>query len=507
MSELSKKFERRVSQWLRPGGVAESLCGYRRERGGVLVPETVEDVQKIVGAAAKARGVVRLQPISCGKNWGFGSALPTRNGVYLLALSQLRRIRTLDLLRHYAELEPGVTQGTLDDALRVHGDSHYFNVTGAGLGTSVIGNALERGIGYSGQRHLDLLDLEVVLPTGELVRTSRFSTHSQAAAYLGGLGPDPTGLFFQSNFGVVTAATVALQRRPEVMGGVVCHLDKRDQFPELVSIISNLLAEGACYGVPHLFNRERVITTLSPHLEEGRAAELRSQAAAWMAVIPIKGCKTVFEALAQQLRDLLQPLGRIEVLTSESGAGVSRLLAGRPADLALASVAFAVFDRSAPLNAPVEASGAGLIHVTPIVPLCGKSVLDVEKLTGKVLRRHGYGGVPMSVNALSARTAALIVSLGFDRRRPDCTRAAHAAAEDLLRTYLRAGLMPYRLGLQQGELLPSMHAPWRRVLLEMQRIFDASGCMAASRYEPVWSRKGSLDELPDPSKEECLCLE
>jgi 4-cresol dehydrogenase (hydroxylating) flavoprotein subunit len=504
MSELSRVFERRVSPWLKPGGVRESLCGYRRNRRGVLVPEKVKDVQEIVRAASSARGVVRLQPISCGKNWGFGSALPTKDGVYILDLSELREIRALDLRRHYAEIEPGVTQGRLDEALRVHGGSHYFNVTGAGLGASVIGNALERGIGYSGQRHLDLLDLEVVLPTGELVRTSRFSMRSQAAAYLGGLGPDPTGLFCQSNFGVVTAATVALQRRPEEMGGIVCHLDNRARFSELVSIVSDLLAEGACYGVPHFFNRERVITTLSAHLEEGRAAELRSQASPWMALIPIKGCKAVFEASAQQLRNLLAPLGRIEILKAGPDAGVSRLMEGRPTDLALASVAFAVFGRSAPFNAPVESSGAGLIHVTPIVPLCGKAILAVENQTSKVLRRYGYARAPLSLNALSARTAALIVSLGFDRRCPERTRTAQSAAKELLRAYLRAGLVPYRLGLEQGELLPAMDPPWRRILSEMQRIFDLSGCMAASRYESLWG--GPLDDLAERSEEECLCL-
>jgi 4-cresol dehydrogenase (hydroxylating) len=505
MSELSKIFESRVSQWLKRGGVAESLCGHRRDRGGVLVPQNVDDVQEIVRAAARARGVIRLQTISCGKNWGFGSALPTKDGVYILDLSSLRQIRTLDLRRHYAEVEPGVTQGRLDEALRVHGGSHYFNVTGAGLGASVIGNALERGIGYSGQRHLDLLDLEVVLPTGELVRTSRFSTRSQAATYLGGLGPDPTGLFFQSNFGVVTAATISLQRRPEVMGGVVCHLDNRARFPELVAIISNLLAEGACYGVPHFFNRERVITTLSPHLEEVRATELHSQAAPWMALIPIKGCKAVFEASGQHLRHLLASLGRVEVLTNGPDAGVSKLLEGRPTDLALASVAFAVFGRSAPLNAPVESSGAGLIHVTPLVPLCGESILAVENQTSKVLRRYGYERVPLSVNALSARTAAFIVSLGFDRRCPERTRTAQSAAEELLKAYLRAGLIPYRLGLQQGDLLPAMDAPWRRVLSGMQRIFDISGCMAPSRYESLW--KGPPDDLLERSREECVCLQ
>ena len=208
----STVFESEVSCWLSGGGggTVESLCGNRRYRSGVLVPRCVADVQRIVCAASKAEGVVKLQPVSCGKNWGFGSDLATVNGVYTLNLSALRSIRSLDLRSHCVELEPGVTQGQLDDALRREGSSHYFNVTGAGLGASVLGNALERGIGYSGQRHLDLLDLEVVLPSGEVARTSRMEAFAGGGVSLGGLGPDPTGLFCQSNFGVVTAATIAL---------------------------------------------------------------------------------------------------------------------------------------------------------------------------------------------------------------------------------------------------------------------------------------------------------
>ena len=76
---------------------------------------------------------------------------------------------------------------------------------------------------------------------------------------------------------------------------------------------------------------------------------------------------------------------------------------------------------------------------------------------------------------------------------------------ELLRAYLRAGLIPYRLGLQQGDLLPAMDAPWRRVLSEMQRIFDHSGCMASSRYEPLW--EGPPDDLLERGREECLCLQ
>src|SRR5262245_4354999 len=113
MSDLSKIFESDISRWLGPGGVVESLCGHRRFRCGVIKPRTAKDVQRIVWAASRARGAVKLQPFSCGNNWGFGSALAPRHAVYSLDLSQLSTIRSINLLGHYAEIEPGVTQQSL----------------------------------------------------------------------------------------------------------------------------------------------------------------------------------------------------------------------------------------------------------------------------------------------------------------------------------------------------------------------------------------------------------
>ena len=463
------------------------------------------DVQRIVCAASKAEGVVKLQPVSCGKNWGFGSDLATVNGVYTLNLSALRSIRSLDLRSHCVELEPGVTQGQLDDALRREGSSHYFNVTGAGLGASVLGNALERGIGYSGQRHLDLLDLEVVLPSGEVARTSRMEAFAGGGVSLGGLGPDPTGLFCQSNFGVVTAATIALYRRPEVMGGILCRLDDHGRFPDLITVISDLIAEGSCYGVPHIFNRERIVTTLCPHLGEAQAAELRSTAAPWTALIPLRGSRAVFDASARYLEARLKHLGSVEILGDEAKLKLSKLVLGHPSDLTLASVAFSVFGHYEPTNAALEASGAGLIHITPVMALRGDTIRNVERQTMETLGRHGYSAAPLSLNALSARTAALIVSLGFDRRCPQKTRAAHRAAEDLLESYCRAGLIPYRLGLGQGDQLPQMQPPWQRIFFGMQRIFDSSGCMAPSRYEPLWRRETPIG-ITQKFKEAELCI-
>ena len=72
-------------------------------------------------AASRAKGAVKLQPLSCGKNWGFGSDLPATDGVYILNLSALRRIRSLSLESHCADIEPRVLQGQLDAALEQEG--------------------------------------------------------------------------------------------------------------------------------------------------------------------------------------------------------------------------------------------------------------------------------------------------------------------------------------------------------------------------------------------------
>ena len=99
--------------------------------------------------------------------------------------------------------------------------------------------------------------------------------------------------------------------------------------------------------------------------------------------------------------------------------------------------------------------------------------------------------------------AALIVSLGFDRRSPAKTAAARAAADELLEAYIRYGLMPYRLGLDQADHLPQMDGPWPEIIRGIQRTLDPHGSMAASRYDSLWERK-ALINLTIPKAHE-LC--
>lgn len=185
-----------------------------RKIHSVLRPVSRAEVQEVVAIAARHR--VPLYPVSTGRNWGLGSALPVVDGCAVVDLRLMNRILEIDTDLRYAVVEPGVTQRQLADALA--GGPCMLNVTGSGAETSVVGNVLERGVGVLGPRTRDLRALEAVLATGEIVRTGHWSSGDvpEWHQFPPGAGPDVTGLFVQSGFGIVTSAVVGLHPRQPV---------------------------------------------------------------------------------------------------------------------------------------------------------------------------------------------------------------------------------------------------------------------------------------------------
>src|SRR5260370_42151064 len=93
-----------------------------------------------------------LYPISPGCNWGLGSKLPVRDGAALVDLSRMDAIHEVNETHGYAVIEPGVTQRMLHEHLKNGQSSYFLSVTGSGAETSILGNALDRGIAHQGPR-------------------------------------------------------------------------------------------------------------------------------------------------------------------------------------------------------------------------------------------------------------------------------------------------------------------------------------------------------------------
>lgn len=183
-----------------------------------VAPKSTEEVQAVVKVAG--RYGIPLWPISSGRNLAYGGSAPVLRGSVVLDLKRMNRVLEIDEQLGYALVEPGVSFFSLFDALQAAGGKLWISTPAPGWG-SVIGNALEHGVGYTPYGvHADTIcGMEVVLASGEVVRTGmgavQGSREWQVFKY--GYGPLWDGLFTQSNFGIVTKMGVWLMPEPEAV--------------------------------------------------------------------------------------------------------------------------------------------------------------------------------------------------------------------------------------------------------------------------------------------------
>jgi len=130
----------------------------------------------------------------------------------------MNAVRSFDPELGLITVEPGTTTGDIQTYLTEHNASFIAPTIAIGRDCSVIGNLLERGhsVGPYVDRSASLMGIEVVLGDGSMYRSAIQTEAMQASRsfFKWGVGPYIDGLFSQSNFGIVTSATVALAPKP-----------------------------------------------------------------------------------------------------------------------------------------------------------------------------------------------------------------------------------------------------------------------------------------------------
>jgi 4-cresol dehydrogenase (hydroxylating) len=235
----------------------------RHRPGGAVAPTTTEQVQAIVRIAAENR--VPIWPTSRGKNFGYGSSAPDLSGSIVLDLTRMKKIE-VDVENGTVLLEPGVGFYDLYDYLQKNKIPLWLSVPGNSWG-SVIGNALDRGVGYTpyGENTSKLCGLEVVLPDGDIVRTGMGAMQGSPTwqLYRYGFGPSWDQLFVQSNFGVVTKAGMWLMPEPESVLGMDLEFDRIEDLGPLIDTLGGLRREGVLQQSPTIGNWFRAANILT----------------------------------------------------------------------------------------------------------------------------------------------------------------------------------------------------------------------------------------------------
>jgi 4-cresol dehydrogenase (hydroxylating) len=497
---------------------AANVSGLQRRLAGVVRPGTTEEVQRIVEFANRFR--LPLYPISRGRNWGLGSRLPVQDGACIVDLARMNRIREVSALHHYAVVEPGVTQEQLHAYLRERRLPLIINVIGSGLQTSMLGNALERGIGYFASRAGSLSGLEVVLGNGQLLKTG--FGHYEAARtthiYKHGVGPGLDGLFYQSNYGIVTAAGIELLPWTDHHCSVIARIDDAAKLPALVDALAGLRRRELVRMVVHIGNRQRTICTLAPivyeQLGEGRSREAaeailqREGFGPWSAVAGVSGTREHVKSVVREIRAALRGIASVAVLDDAKLAFADRLVSalrflpgmrrkrmvlqavkpvyglsrGVPTDQALKSVYWGagLIPPATGLDEP-DQGAAGLQYCLPMLPLDGRVAADAMRLMEETMARHGL--LPMAtVNILDERCIEIVLSVPFRRDQPERVAAATACVDHLQREFLARGYPPYRVGIQYMSTVVRENDVFWQTARAIKQVLDPNGIIAPGRY-------------------------
>ena len=214
-----------------------------------IAPENTQQVQQLVETCNEFG--IPFWVISTGKNLGFGGAAPMSSGMVTLDLKRMNRIVEVNEKLAYAVVEPGVSYLDLYRYIQKNGLKLWMNVPSPGWG-SVLANSLEHGTGYAfqGDHFQNLCGMEVVLPTGELLRTGMgaMNNPTQWHTMKYSVGAHLDGLFAQSGLGVVTRAGVWLMPEPEAFISATVKVYGMEDLVPLVDLATQMRLEGLIQG-------------------------------------------------------------------------------------------------------------------------------------------------------------------------------------------------------------------------------------------------------------------
>ena len=465
----------------------ETLSRYSRDMGPwrercalVVFPGNSSEVQSVLATADRHQ--LDVWPFSTGKNWGYGATVANKNGAIVLMLERMNRIIEVNEQLGYVVIEPGVTQQQLHEHLKVNHPGLWMDCTDSTPLASVLGNALERGVGYTkyGDHFGNLCGLEVVLPGGEIIQTGGGPNDCKTwHTYKYGLGPYAEGLFSQSSLGVVTRGGIWLMPKPADFRAYFLDVEDERDAPNVIDALRRLTMTGAVQSNVHMVNNYLFLTLVqqypfadrgdAPCLSEDQIRKVCEGHAIppWSLVGALYGTSAQVAANVKLIRKELSRFGKLTFVDDAKakklqgvinfcnrwenhswwGAplrllrktaispkpikvlevlkNVYPILQGVPSDFIVRNCEYFKCQEQLPRGEvdPVKAdSGQGLMWLAPVVPLASENVSEVLQLCQPEFHNHKLE-FALSFIQLNARSVVMLMPLMYERGGAEQERA------------------------------------------------------------------------------------
>jgi 4-cresol dehydrogenase (hydroxylating) len=500
----------------------------------VVSPANAEEARTVVRIAYEQK--IPLWPISRGKNWAYGASTPSVEGSIVLTLERLDRILEVNRDLAYAVIEPGVTFQQLHEHLAKHNIPLWIDPTDSTPHGSVIGNALDHGIGST--PYLDhfgnLCGLEVILADGRLVASDGRADSLIHHTYKWGTGPSLDGLFGQSGLGVVVKAGVWLMPAPEEHQFYLLEIDQDENLPRVMDGLRRLVLEDRIRTQVHILNdvgRIALVTrcpfgpdAARTHLSPAERAALRRRHGIprWMAAGGLYGTRRQVREQKRELKAAIGQHGRLRFIDDRRIARLQALMGGlrrvgrlpglaapverlarRVLGKSLAVMEtlphayarscgvptdhflrFAYYKSRRPLpdaDPDPARDGGGLIWFAPSLPFTGRHLSELIGLCEPLYEEHGFD-FAAAVMGQNARTVSLVMGITYYKDNPSEAARADALYRRLSEVTVAAGYPRYRVSAPHQAHALDDAPEYRAVVEQIRGALDPDGILAPGRY-------------------------
>ncbi len=204
---------------------------YRARPDAVVRPRNTEEVSRIVKLANKYG--VPITPRGAGTGL-CGAAVPIRGGI-VMDLQAMNRIKSITPENLFCVVEPGVIYDHLNNKLKESGytfPGSPGSAEAANIGGMVATNASGmRAIKYGATRDY-VLGLEVVLPTGDVMRVGTHTLKNSSGYQLEKLFVGSEG-----TLGIITEITLKIVALPKAVAAALVSFDKVEKAGQAISNI------------------------------------------------------------------------------------------------------------------------------------------------------------------------------------------------------------------------------------------------------------------------------
>jgi len=518
-AEDIKKYSADTSEWL-------------TIPAAVVFPAKTEEVAQIVKLANQCN--FTIWPFSKGKNWSYGASMGLEPGAVILMLDRMNRIVEVNEELAYAVIEPGVTQKQLREHLDHNNLKLWTDCTDSTPEGSVVGNAMERGIGYTPywDHFGQLCGMEVVLPSGDIVRTGGGPENSRTAnVHKWGTGPYIEGLFAQANFGIVTKAGIWLMPEPDTFVMFLLDLEKEDYLPAVIDTLRHLSLNRILLSNVHLTNDVLFLSAMQPYpydrladgntyLSENEMASFREKylISPWLVSGGVYGTRKQVRLQIKLLKQHLKPYGRFAILNdsrlkivgniarfwrrykdlpmvnsilrSVTGASLEKIeglpqiypiFKGIPGEFVLRIAYFKSRTPAPADNLDPASDGTGFVWFSCIVPLTGSETVNVKKLCIELFHKHGFDFACTFV-VINPRCALTLQAIFYDKTNADETKRAQALRRELAAVLLEQGYQQYRTTVAYYDEVLNCTPEFQELANTIKHAIDPHHVVSPGRY-------------------------